>query len=203
MNFSKAYPELRYAVSGILDKIDRVLQANQLPKGYIKMYLAGGLAMNFYCGSRYTKDMDAFFSHRLLLPDGLIMNYVQADGKPGLLYFDMQYNPTLGMLHEDAQEDAVICDDIGNEHRCIHLYLLSPVDLAISKISRFAEQDRDDILDLAKARLITADTLYQRAMEACSYYVGNTRVVENSIRIICNQVATATINPQTAKNSLS
>lgn len=188
---SRAFRELEQAVRKMLDRIDDLIRSGPDLQEPIRMYLAGGLAMNFYCGARYTEDVDAFFSRRLLLPNDLGVAYVRQDGEPGFLYFDTQYNPTLGLLHEDAEDDALYWNGVGNEDRLLHLYLLSPVDLAVSKISRFTDQDRDDILELARAGLIDAESLRERAEEALSYYVGNIEVVRNSIALMVNQVREA------------
>lgn len=186
---NRAFPQLQEAVSRMLDAINDLVKSNPNVTEPIKMYLAGGMAMNFYCGTRYTEDVDAFFSRRILIPNDMAVTYKREDGKDGLIYFDTQYNSTLGLLHENAEDDAILCGGIGNESRLIHLYLLSPIDLAVSKISRFTDQDRDDILDLAKAGLIDAESLRIRAEDALLDYVGNIVSVRNSIAIICNEVA--------------
>jgi hypothetical protein len=57
------------------------------------MYLAGGLAVNNYCGSRYTEDVDASFSHRLLLPyDEMVVDYLRSDYTASMIYLDQNYN---------------------------------------------------------------------------------------------------------------
>lgn len=55
----------------------------------------------------------------------------------------------------------------------IGLYLLSPVDLAVSKIARFEGSDREDIAALARAKLINPEEVAQRAEEAINHYVGS------------------------------
>ena len=66
--------------------------------------------------------------------------------------------------------------------------LLMPVDLAISKLSRFSEQDQDDIRALARHGLITSAALRNRAQAALPDYVGNLERIKNSISIACRQV---------------
>jgi hypothetical protein len=72
----------------------------------VRMYLAGGVASHFYTARRITDDVDATFSHRMLLPEDLEISYRDTDGKARLLYFDRQYNDTFGLLHEDAYKDS-------------------------------------------------------------------------------------------------
>ena len=40
------------------------------------------------------------------VPDDLQVMYKARDGKVRTLYFDRQYNETLGLLHEDAHRDS-------------------------------------------------------------------------------------------------
>ena len=73
-----------------------------------------------------------------------------------------------------------------------------PLDLAVSKISRFAEQDRADITALARRGLIGEASLRRRALEALTYYVGNLDSVKTSIDLACDLVAAARPDPETA-----
>jgi hypothetical protein len=116
------------------------------------------------------------------------VNYRHKDGNPSFLYLDNNYNPTFGLLHEDHDRDAVEWTGIGNEKRKLHLYVLSPVDLAVTKISRYSTQDREDILALASAGLFSADQLRDRAMEALGDYIGDRAPVMTSIELMCRQI---------------
>jgi hypothetical protein len=59
--------------------------------------------------------------------------------------------------------------------------VLSPVDLAVSKLSRYADPDRDDIKALARAGLLDPKGLRQRAEEALIGYIGRVDDVRISI----------------------
>jgi hypothetical protein len=59
--------------------------------------------------------------------------------------------------------------------------VLSPTDLAVSKIARMAPNDREDIRSLAAAGLLDADVVRQRADEALAGYVGDPRMVRIAI----------------------
>jgi hypothetical protein len=52
------------------------------------------------------------------------------------------------------------------------LYVLSPLDLAVSKIARFADNDEEDIAELVRLELTTANAIEQRATSALGGYVG-------------------------------
>ncbi len=180
---------LQGALSEMIDKIDAVLQSFAYSGEPIKMILAGGMAVNYYCGTRYTEDVDASFSRKILLPYAdLIVHYLKEDGTSAYIYFDTNYSPSLALMHEDYPDDLVDYREINIKDRAIKLFLLSPIDLAISKIARFSDQDVQDILELASRRFFSAEELKSRAEEALSYYVGNIGSVQNGIDIVCHQI---------------
>lgn len=169
---NKGDPRLRRAVGDIIRRISAVLPEIKEP---IKMYLAGGMAVNFYTGYRSTADVDASFSHRVLLPraEDLVVSYEDTDGKPRMVYFDMNYNAGFALMHPDFEKDAYrVCGKEFDDPR-ISLYVLAPVDLALSKVARFEGNDREDIAQMARNQLIDPEILEGRAKAALSYYVGN------------------------------
>jgi hypothetical protein len=142
-----------------------------------------------YTGERVSPDIDATFSHRIALPENLEVAYRDADGAARLLYFDRQYNDVFGLLHEDAQDDSVPLAIDGIDPGILEVRLLCALDLAVSKLGRFANQDRDDIAALARHKLINSAKLRQRAEEALVGYVGDTTRVEGSIELAVRIVA--------------
>ncbi len=152
------------------------------------MFVAGGAAVYFYTGERVSRDVDAVFSKRLILPEDLEVAYRDADGAARVLYFDRQYNDTFALMHEDARDDSVALTLKHVDARILDVRLLSALDLAVSKISRLSSQDRGDIVTLAKRGLIKADALRRRAGEALANYVGNldslTRAIDAACRIV-------------------
>jgi hypothetical protein len=183
-----ADPHLLAAFSEIAERIARSLS---LPAGGppIRMFVAGGVAVHYYTGVRPTRDVDAVFSHKVLLPADLDVNYLDANGTPRLLYFDRQYNDTFGLLHEDANDDSVSIRLHGVDASKLDVRLLSPLDVAVSKLARFENHDRTDILALAKAGLITGRQLRKRAEEALAAYVGNIAGVRVSLDLACQLIA--------------
>ena len=151
----------------------------------VRMFIAGGAAVHFYTAARVTSDVDATFSRRLLLPPDLEVMWRDGDGKARMLYFDRQYNDTFGLMHENAYEDSVPFESSAINRKRIDVRVLAPVDLAVSKIARFADHDQDDIKSLAAAGLLDAKALRQRATESLGYYVGNLAPVKTSIRLAC------------------
>jgi hypothetical protein len=188
-----ARPEYVTAFREIVNRIERPLAALPRRTLPIRMYVAGGAALHLYTGERVSRDIDATFSHRIALPENLEVAYRDADGAARLLYFDRQYNDTLGLLHEDARDDSVPLILEGTDSSVLEVRLLSALDLAVSKFGRFSGQDRDDIALLARRRLISSAALRQRAEEALQAYVGETSRVQGSIELavrIINDIET-------------
>ena len=61
------------------------------------------------------------------------------------------------------------------------LAVLDPVDLAVSKVARFSERDREDIRALAQLGLVDMEVFASRAEEALSCYVGDLAFVRSSL----------------------
>ena len=158
---------------------------NRLP---VRMFVAGGAAVHFYTGDRISIRIDATFSHRMVLPDDLEVSYRAPDGAAQLLYLNRQYNASFSLMHEEACDDAVPLELYGIDPGILDIRLLSARDLAVSKISRFSDQDREDIASLAKRGLIDSDVLRNRAGYAAMRYVGNLENLQTSIKLACNLV---------------
>lgn len=184
-----ARPEYVAAFREVVSRLERSLTG--LPKSVlpIRMYVAGGAALHLYTGERVSRDIDATFSHRIALPENLEVAYHDPDGAARLLYFDRQYNDTLGLLHEDAEDDSIALVLEGVQPRVLEVRLLSPLDLAVSKIGRFTSQDRDDIASLARRKLVTSAAVRRRAEQALRGYVGDTNRVQGAIELAVRIVA--------------
>ena len=181
----KAFPELAAALGEMLDRIDASLRAGGHVDPPVIMYLAGGVAVNFYCGTRYTEDVDASFSQRLVLPRDLTVNYRRSDGSEAFIYFDANCNTSFALLREGFEERAQEWPGLGGGQRLIEVHVLAPLDLAVSKIARFSEQDREDIHALAGEGYFTTGQLRAHALAAMRDYVGDKRPLLTSIDVIC------------------
>jgi hypothetical protein len=191
---TKDYLEAFAQIAGKIAQSLKGTPASALP---LRMFIAGGAALYLHTGARVSEDIDATFSRRLVVSDDMSVSYRDVDGRAHLLYLDRNYNDTLGLLHEDAYEDSVAVTIPGVDAKLIDVRVLSPLDLAVSKLSRFSDQDRQDIELLARERLITAKALRRRAEHALTGYVGNTGAVKTTIDIACRIVDAA--NPPRAR----
>lgn len=186
------HPELTQALSEMLDRIDHSLRRSGYAGEQVQMYLAGGMAVHYHCGTRYTEDVDATFSKRLLLPyNELAVSYMRQDSTPSSIYLDPTYNDTFALLHPDHRGACIEWSGIGNETRLVQLRVFSPLDLAVSKIARFSPSDQADILALATRRFFSTPQFKQHVTEALDYYVGDTRWIHLNLTQICEDIAVA------------
>lgn len=114
-----------------------------------------------------------------MIPNDLIVEITQPDGSPQVLYLDTNYNSTFALLHEDYRDDAIPVD-LGLTF--LQVYALSPVDLAVSKIARLADNDREDLCSLVKLGLVTPEEIEQRANEAMVSYVGGLSMLQLNVK---------------------
>lgn len=145
----------------------------------MNVYLAGGLAVYLYTGARPSTDVDAEFAGRVLLPSDLVVDVTLENGERKVLYFDTNYNPMFALLHEDYQTDSIPVD-IGES--LLRVRVLAPVDLAVSKIARFQDHDREDIAELVRCGLVTAEEIDERARDALTGYIGAPGTVSRNIK---------------------
>ena len=157
----------------------------------VKAWVAGGMAVNMYTGQRITGDIDAEFSARIMPPRDLVIEATHSDGQKSLVWFDSSYNPMFALLHEDYQTDAIPLE-LGLNR--ISAYILAPVDLAVSKIGRFSDTDKCDIIDLARAGLIEPSQLATRTNEALIAYPGSTGMITYNLRDALADIAGFTVD---------
>jgi hypothetical protein len=141
--------------------------------------LAGGMAVHLYTANRVTTDVDAEFGGKIYLPNDLVVEVALEDGSQQLIYIDPNYSTSFALMHEDYAEDAIPVD-LGLDY--IRVKVLSPVDLAVSKIARFADNDKEDIAALVRLNLTSADEIESRAKSALPGFVGGMRNLELNVR---------------------
>ena len=185
----KPHPAYAEAFAEVMRRVQKALGPGKLAKPVVAA-VAGGAALHFYTGGRISRDIDASLLARVLLdPADLRVAYKDADGGVKVLYYDTQYNDSLALMHEDAHADAIPLRVEGVDPKRLDVRLLAPVDLAVSKLSRFSEQDREDIKALAAQGLVTAAALKKRANDALPAYVGNLGRIRNTIEIACKDIS--------------
>lgn len=144
----------------------------------IQAFLAGGMAIHFYTGYRTTADVDVEFSHRLSLPDDFIVSAELEDGSVRPLYIDKNYNSTFALMHPDYQEDSIA---VPFGFKNFDVRVLNPTDLIVSKIARFAGNDKEDVQQILMLGLTTTDGIERRAKEALDYFIGDVSFLKHNI----------------------
>jgi hypothetical protein len=197
----KPDPAYLKAFATIMARLGRALESTTR-EAPVKACVAGGAALHFYTGARISKDIDARVMARVLVdPADLQVAYKGPDGHARLLYFDTQYNDSFALLHADAYDDARSIALEGVDPAVLDVRLLTPLDLAVSKLARFSDQDQEDIRALARARLIEANSLRRRANDALPDYVGNLLRIRTSIDIATRVVMKETAGKSTKKGA--
>lgn len=108
------------------------------------------------------------------------------------IYFDYQYNTSLALLHTNFDVDSVLHESLNRPSskgpRHVEVRVLSPVDLAVSKLARYTENDRRDIYALALNKLITAESLRERAEQSLQNFIGDKKRLQTTIDIVCRDI---------------
>lgn len=169
----------RTALANALQQLLKQLESRLELSRSVNVYLAGGMAVHLYTASRVTTDVDAEFGARLAIPNDVMVEVVLEDGSQQVVYFDTNYNSTFALMHEDYQEDSIPVD-LGTDQ--LRLRVLSPVDLAVSKIARLSDTDKDDIAALVRHGLTDANEIEMRANSALSGYVGGLNMLKLNLR---------------------
>ena len=147
--------------------------AKQIPDSHkqtpVKAYLTGGGAVHYYCNSRVSDDVDLIMQFAVKIPEDLFVVWLNEEGTLEQVHYDHTYNSTFGLLHEDYEDRAVHMITIDEK---FEINLLSPVDLIISKLTRFAQNDEEDIVNIIKTEKVNKDELFELATDAINIGVG-------------------------------
>jgi len=182
------HDEYQRAFNEVVSRVQEQLKSSRPGALPIRMYIAGGAALHLLTGERVTEDIDATFSARVLFREEIEVSYRDPDGRARLMYLDRNYNDTLGLLHEHAYDDSKPVTIAGIDNNLVEVRVLTPVDLAVSKLARFTDQDRKDIELLARKKLVDATSVRKRAEEALQGHVGDATAVRTSIDIACRLI---------------
>jgi len=164
------------AIAGGLRDYLKQLEGRLSLTSPLNVYLAGGMAVYLYTGNRLSTDIDAEFERRVIIPNDLIVDVTLENGEHKSVFLDTNYNSTFALMHENYLDDSILLD-LGTDQ--IKLHVLSPLDLAVSKIARFNDNDKKDIAALVSLGLTTAEEIEQRATSALAGYIGGDMVRYN------------------------
>ncbi|MEH6578933.1 MAG: DUF6036 family nucleotidyltransferase [Amphritea sp.] len=147
----------------------------------------GGAAVHIYTNARGSSDIDVehIAAEQLDFAD-IVITYTDSDGQEKSITVDPTFNSTFGLLHEDYEDDAIPLK--ATEGTPLEVYLVSALDIAVSKLARMAEIDQTDIIDLAKAGRFSIDEFTVRATEAISYAVANQQTLLSHLSFMENKL---------------
>jgi hypothetical protein len=174
------------ALEGLMREINDSFPQLKTP---VEAYICGGAAVMFWVESaRISMDVDAFFSHTFVPPQNLQTTFEDLEGEPLVLDFDYNFNQNFSLLHPDYAADAHCIKEFSN----LKVTVLSPQDVAVMKLSRFTQGDREDIKALITAGCLDdAEQFRKRAMEALDYYVGKPDFILYAINDVCGWIEDA------------
>jgi hypothetical protein len=164
------------AIFQMFENLDTYLQKNynDLPDEAVKVYLFGGCAIHLHIGSRVSNDLDAELEPiQQLKPLITLESAIKAvgfddeEGDYCMLDFDGNFNPTIAPIHPDYKERSSLL--YTTKSKLVSLYLVSAVDIAITKLGRFESIDREDIINLFQNKMFTLEDFRETAEEAKSY----------------------------------
>ena len=160
--------------------------AKQIPDSHkqtpVKAYLTGGGAVHYYCNSRVSDDVDLIMQYAVNVPHDLFVVWLNEEGTLEQVHYDHTYNSTLGLMHEDYEDRAIHMITIDEK---FEINLLSPIDLIISKLIRFAQNDDEDIQNIIKTGKVDKDELFALASDAINVGVGfQKRAVETNLELV-------------------
>ena len=131
-------------------------------------WLAGGFAVHYYTQQRTSRDVDIKWSHRILLPPDMQVFEITVPGSAGgkqVVAMDGNFNDVKGSLPPDWSKRSHEVQRIGS----MVLHVIDPVDLAVSKVARFSEGDREDIRAIARLGLVDPEAFARRGKEALDH----------------------------------
>ncbi|MGY6588387.1 MAG: DUF6036 family nucleotidyltransferase [Wenzhouxiangella sp.] len=173
--------------AGLQTLVDRIAESIR-PDQVVPAYLAGGTATWLHLQkaggepaeqARFSEDADIHFARSLIFDRNLVVAYKDLDERERLLTLDGSYSIDIGLRHPKCFDDAALL--LSSNNGRIQLYLLSPLDLAVTKTGRFQDHDRKDIELMARAGLLEARSFQQRAIEALDYLATDPTMVRINI----------------------
>lgn len=144
----------------------------ELTAGSIKAYVFGGCAVHLYTNARGSNDLDAELNAASKLDISSIILELDPvyfdDPEEGesTLDWDVNFNIGLPSLGPDYKENAI---PLVSGKSILHVFLVSAVDIAVSKLSRLAEDDLKDIIALYKAKRFDLEDFKRVAQDAVTY----------------------------------
>ena len=145
-----------------------------LPNGAVKAFIFGWCAFHIHTNARGSNDIDAEIKAISLLKKEDIFLFLENNDIEFLdtnnletnLEFDSGFNTSLASIDPDYDERviALAYDSI------VEVYLVSGLDLAVSKLARLSDRDIQDIQELYRKNKFSIEEFKKSANNAKDYY---------------------------------
>ena len=164
------------AILKLFQELENYILKNHknLPNGAVKAFIFGGCAFHIHTNARGSNDIDAEIQaiqqlkkHDIVLfLENNDVEYLDDNNLETNLEFDRSFNTSLASVDPDYPERAIPL--VAN--RIVEVYLVSGLDLAISKLARLSDRDIEDIKELYLNGKFSLEAFKKSANNAEMYY---------------------------------
>ncbi|WP_158969838.1 DUF6036 family nucleotidyltransferase [Paraglaciecola sp. L3A3] len=155
--------------------------------GAVTAFIFGGCAIHLLTNVRGSDDVDIEIrsaekldTHSLILEVDDVYYTDPLEGDK-VLSLDDTFNVGLPTLHPDYKERVIA---LSTGKTVLHVYLVSAIDIAISKLERCQADDVTDIVALYKKGYFTLDEFEKLAVEAAGYSINPEKLRLNISHVI-------------------
>ena len=146
-----------------------------LPHGAVKAFIFGGCAFHIHTNARGSNDIDAEIQSIsqlkkediFLFLENNDIEYLDHNNLETNLEFDSGFNTSLASIDPDYRERVIPL----TPESIVEVYLVSGVDLAVSKLARLSDRDIEDIQALYARNKFSLEQFKEIANNAKDYYV--------------------------------
>jgi len=160
---------IKEALKEMMEIISKRVPQGHKKKDSVNIYIAGGIATYFYSATRVSRDVDAILSHNVRIPTNLSVYWENESGEMEELVYDHGFMSLGGILPEGYETRAYLQYEIDNK---LKVYILSPEDLILSKLIRFADHDEADIKSIVANSDAKKEKFRKLAEEYIEFGVG-------------------------------
>ncbi|MEG0344796.1 MAG: DUF6036 family nucleotidyltransferase [Acinetobacter sp.] len=164
------------AILKLFQELENYISKNHknLPHGAVKAFIFGGCAFHIHTNARGSNDIDAEIQAISYLKKEDIylflenhdMEYMDENGLETNLEFDSGFNTSLASIDPDYDERLIPL----TRNSIVEVYLVSGLDLAVSKLARLSDRDIEDIKELYLKGKFSLEAFEKSANNAEMYY---------------------------------
>lgn len=172
MHPSKTIPEPWLS---FLQELDSAVQDE------VRMDCMGGFVVTMVYGfSRPTGDLDALE----IIPKAAGLSLLEVGRQGGLLHKKYKiYLDRVGVAKVPEDYESRLTEIFPKTFKRLRLFALDPYDLALSKLERNIQRDRDDVLYLARTASFDLEVLKERYQKELRWQLGNPEREDLSLRL--------------------